>query len=82
MYAKPLTFNAPGRFQTLEVCEGCGQCQRFAPDNVTFDASDVFCYVYRQPATEKEIVSIQRALVRCPAHALLDTRDSVQKGME
>ncbi len=77
-----LPLNEPGRFYTLDTCEGCGQCQRFAPLNVKFDPSEMFCYVYRQPATEQEIIAIQRALVRCPVRAMNDTHDCVKKGME
>ena len=82
MVSKPLSFNAPGRFATLEKCEGCGQCQRLAPDNVSFDPSDVYCYVYRQPETEAEVASIERAMKLCPACAMKDSGGRVQKGME
>lgn len=82
MYKNQLPLNEPGRFYTLDTCEGCGQCQRFAPQNVKFDPSDVFCYVYRQPATEQEVVAIQRALVRCPVYAMHDAHESVKKGMD
>lgn len=82
MHKKLLPLNEPGRFYTLENCEGCGQCQRFAPQNVKFDPSDMYCYVYRQPATEHEIIAIQRALVRCPVRAMNDTHDCVKKGMD
>ena len=82
MYIQPLPLNVPGRFVTLEHCEGCGQCRRFAPDNVTFDPSDVFCYVYRQPGTATELVSLQRAIGLCPVGAMTDMQDARQKGMD
>jgi ferredoxin len=81
MKSKVLSFNEPGRFFTLEHCDGCGQCQRFAPDNVTFDPSDVFCYVYRQPSSEKEMASIRKAKELCPVCAMSEQNVGSQEGM-
>lgn len=80
MSSTRLPFNVPGRFFTLERCEGCGQCIRFAPDQMTFDRSEVFCYVYRQPVTPADFAGIQKAMDWCPANAVQDSgADSVQE---
>jgi ferredoxin len=81
MSSKVLSFNEPGRFFTLDNCDGCGQCQRFAPDNVTFDPSDVFCYVYRQPSTDKEVASIRKAKDLCPVCAMVERDRPSQEGL-
>ncbi|HLP15074.1 MAG TPA: ferredoxin [Bacteroidota bacterium] len=76
MSSARLSFNIPGSFYTLDRCEGCGQCIRFAPNHVAFDQSEVFCYVYRQPATQAEIACIRKAVELCPANALHEGNDS------
>jgi ferredoxin len=79
MSSTRLSFNVPGRFFTLERCEGCGQCIRFAPDHMTFDQSEVFCYVYRQPATQVELASLRKAKDLCPSNAMQELTDSIQE---
>jgi ferredoxin len=82
MPTKRLPFNEPGRFTTIDQCEGCGQCLRFAPANMAFDPSKNFCYVLRQPTTSAEIASFQRAMKLCPMCAMKDTNDRLQEVME
>ncbi|MGE5314393.1 MAG: ferredoxin [Acidobacteriota bacterium] len=73
-----LSFNVPGPFYTGERCEGCGQCIRFAPDHLTFDQSEVFCYVYRQPVTHAEVASVRQAMELCPSSAMREMTDGMQ----
>ena len=72
MPATLLTLSAPGRFAIGEDCEGCGQCLRFAPGLVAFDAAGRFALVVRQPGTEAERRAMEQARRFCPTRALVE----------
>ena len=69
---KPLTENAPGRFYTLDSCNGCGLCLSYAIHNFTFDDSGLFYFVYRQPEDEDELNDVMKAISLCPMDAIKD----------
>ncbi len=69
---QPLPFNIEGRFFTTAHCDGCSQCLSYASDLITFDESDVFSYVYKQPHSNDELQRILKAHTLCPHNALKD----------
>ncbi|MGE5315877.1 MAG: ferredoxin [Acidobacteriota bacterium] len=75
--SEPLRFNEPGRFHTTIQCDGCGQCIHVAGDMITFDESEVFCYLYRQPQTPEEEERLKKIALDCPVRALRDKADEL-----
>lgn len=75
--SEPLRFNEPGRFHTTIQCDGCGQCINVASDMITFDGSEVFCYLYRQPETPEEVERLKQVALDCPVRALRDKADEL-----
>lgn len=67
---KPLPFNIDGKYYIDERCNGCGECIQFADENITFEQSDVFCYVYKQPSNDSETNSVEEAKKFCPLCAI------------
>jgi glyoxylase-like metal-dependent hydrolase (beta-lactamase superfamily II)/ferredoxin len=65
-----LDANVPGDFFVDTTCIDCDACRQIAPQ--TFhDAGDQSA-VYRQPATDEEILAAQKALVACPTASIGD----------
>ena len=65
-----LPFNIDGKYFVDDNCDGCGQCLAIASENLTFDQSDVFCYIYKQPENPADEKAMDEAKKFCPQCAI------------
>jgi len=68
--SKPLPNNAPGKYFTTVVCDGCAYCASVAPENFDFEKTTNTYFVARQPATPEEEEFLLEALEDCPVDAI------------
>ncbi len=67
---KPLPNNAPGKYYTTVLCDGCAYCASVAPDNFDFEKTTNTYFVARQPETPEEEEYLREALEDCPVDAI------------
>jgi len=62
--------NVPGSFYVDVSCIDCDKCRSDVPEVFRRDDELAYSYVYRQPATEAEILRAQMALDECPTNSI------------
>ena len=68
--ANQLPENVPGRFYVDDQCIDCDACRETAPGFFRRNDDKGYSYVYRQPATEKDVALCEEALQGCPVEAI------------
>ncbi|HEX6095300.1 MAG TPA: MBL fold metallo-hydrolase [Thermoanaerobaculia bacterium] len=66
--------NVPGDFFVDSTCIDCDACRIFAPA-VFSDARDQ-SFVFRQPASDEELLAAQKALISCPTSSIGSSRSA------
>jgi ferredoxin len=79
---KPLPNNAPGKYYTTGLCDGCAYCASVAPDNFDFEKTTNTYFVARQPRSPEEEEYLQEALEDCPVDAIRSMEPSVPLEMK
>ena len=67
--------NAPGKFYVTEECNGCGVCFMYALQNFMYSNDSSYYYIYTQPADNREVEDIRRAIDVCPMNCIKDDGD-------
>jgi ferredoxin len=62
--------NAPGKYYTTEVCDGCAYCASVAPNNFDFERGSNTYFVARQPENQEEEEYLMEAAEDCPVDAI------------
>lgn len=62
--------NAPGKYFTTEVCDGCAYCASVAPNNFDFERGSNTYFVVRQPENREEEEYLREAAEDCPVDAI------------
>ena len=62
--------NVRGAFYNDLTCIDCDLCREIAPAVFTRDNLEGLSYVWKQPATPKEIMLAQEALESCPTESI------------
>jgi len=65
---KRLPENVPGNLFVDATCINCDACRKYAPEN--FGDRGDFAYVSKQPETDDERLSCERAILSCPVGAI------------
>lgn len=69
--------NVPGPFYVDDQCSDCDLCRETAPDNFTRNHDGGYSYVFKQPATEKELSECNYVLQACPVEAIGSDGDHI-----
>lgn len=67
---RPLPHNAPGKYFTTMLCDGCAYCASVAPEIFDFEKDTNTYFVARQPETPEEEEFLREALEDCPVDAI------------
>jgi len=70
--ATRLEENAPGKYYVTNACNGCGICFSYALQNFMYSNDASYYYIYNQPADEREVEDIRRAMDVCPMACIKD----------
>lgn len=65
---KRLASNVPGNFYVDATCINCDTCRQLAPD--TFEESDDYSVVVRQPLDNRQLHHAYQALLACPVGSI------------
>lgn len=69
--------NAPGKYYVTDACDGCGICFSYALQNFFYSNDSTYYYVMNQPADEREVADIVRAMEVCPQECIKDDGEAV-----
>ncbi|MBS4028537.1 MAG: ferredoxin [Ignavibacteriales bacterium] len=69
--------NAPGKFYTTNLCNGCGLCFAYALQNFMYSNDSSYYYIYEQPVDEREVDDIRKAISVCPMDCIKDDGDVI-----
>jgi ferredoxin len=78
----PLPNNAPGKYFTTMLCDGCAYCASVAPENFDFEKTTNTYFVARQPATPEEEEFLREALEDCPVDAIRSAEQVMGAGIK
>jgi len=72
--------NVAGEYYTTMSCIGCILCSVIDPANFMENTDEElavgYCYVYKQPETEAEVLMCEEAMDVCPADAIRNNGSS------
>lgn len=67
---RKLKYNVESAFYVDDTCIDCDACRKIAPDIFAYKSGH--SYVYKDPTTDREILSAQKALISCPVGSIGD----------
>lgn len=66
MAPEKLEDNEPGKYYVTDDCNGCGLCFTYALQNFMYSSDSSYYYIIQQPADEREVEDIKKAIAVCP----------------
>jgi len=72
--------NTPGKYYTVDECDGCAYCASVAPENFDFDKPSNTYYIVKQPSSPAEQELVNEAMEDCPIDAIRNDGNGTANG--
>ncbi len=69
-FTRRLLENVPGKYYIDWECTDCDGCRAVAPEHFHRNDENGYCFVAKQPETEKEIALCEEAFEACPCEVI------------